>query len=282
MSDALDPLVAAQRGSTFPVKTVSTTADEPPVLMYHSISTRDEPAPTDFVVSVRAFRAQLKHLQKRRYQTRNVDDVLAGKPATPDRPAVLLTFDDGYLDNYTVALPLLLEHGFTATVFPVADFRRRENWWDDPPARGLPLMEPRQMREMHAAGIAFGSHGLSHRAMSELSDEDLTRELIDSRHRLEDILGAPIRSLAYPYGLVSERVKRSVERAGYLCAFAVSSGPFSLRRDLYEIRRNVITDVASDLYMSVKLSRVYQGWRCLVGEARALLRPPARGVFESA
>lgn len=261
----------------------SSSGDDPSVLMYHSVTTRDDPPPSDFIVTASAFKAQLRHLKERGYRTPTVDELIDGRALVePGRPSVMLTFDDGYLDNYTVALPLLLEHGFTATVFAIADFRRRENWWDAPPSRGCPLLEPRQMREMQAHGIAFGSHGLSHRAMSSLSDADLTRELVDSRHRLEDLLGAPVRSLAYPYGVVCGRVKRAAARAGYHAAFAVSSGPYSLRRDLYEIRRNVITNVASDLYMAVKLSRLYQAWRCLVGEARSLLRFEARGLFQGA
>ena len=234
------------------------------VLMYHSVSHDDEVgSPSPFRVSRSTFARQLGHLRSR-YHARTLDE---GIVSTADDD-VLLTFDDGYLDNYTVAFPLLQEFGLNAAIFVVADFQRRRNWWDDAlPTRNAPLLEPRHMREMATHGIEFGSHTLSHPVLSQLGDVALRNELADSKHAVEDIVGRPVHHLAYPYGYVDERTKDAVRAAGYKAAFAVNSGPLRPTADLFEIRRLLMGDSSNWLYIHSKMLGVekmvrWAYWNC--------------------
>ncbi len=178
------------------------------------------------------FAAQLDSLARRGFTTITFRDYAAyldGARALPRRP-VVLTFDDGYADNYDVALPLLRSHGMTAVVFLVADRNVTTNLWD---AAGgepqVPLLASDQIREMGDYGIEFGSHTLSHARLTALAPDALAGELEGSRRALEERLGRPVDSLCYPYGAVNAAVKEATERAGYVFGVASDSGPLRLR-----------------------------------------------------
>lgn len=151
---------------------------------------------------------------------------------------MILTFDDGYRDNYTSAFPLLKKFGMTAVIFLVADPQLESNAWDAAAGEPwAPLMTREQALEMSRAGIEIGSHTLTHPRLSDLSADRLAWELGESKRVLDSWLDAPVVSLAYPYGAVDERVKRAAQQAGYECAAATNSGPIRFGRDPFEIRR---------------------------------------------
>lgn len=243
-----------------------------PVLMYHRVRPATErSAPCDFVITANTLRRQLNYLVARGYQTPTIGTVLTRPAALKTVRPVLITFDDGYLDNYTEALPLLLEYGLRATVFAVAE-RRRINFWDKGvPTANAKLMQRGQLREMAAAGMEIGAHGITHRRLDAISDDDARRELKDSKAVLEDVIGAAVDYFAYPFGAVSERVKDLTREAGYRAAFAVNSGPFDFHADPFEIRRVLISDRADDTYLYAKTSGLEKAartstsfWRSLV------------------
>src|SRR5687768_14254735 len=99
-----------------------------PILMYHSVARDEDAAPSDFVVNESTFRRQLEFLARRGYRTVSAREIVERR-VPPNERTVMITFDDGYLDNYEVALPLLRAFNFNACVFAVADFLRRKNWW---------------------------------------------------------------------------------------------------------------------------------------------------------
>ena len=140
-----------------------------------------------------------------------------------------LSFDDGFAGLYAHALPILLEHRLPATVFLVAQTLtsagRNVDWVDDPPDYPLETLSREQVLEMQAAGITFGSHSYSHRDLTTLTEEECERDLRVSREVLEDLLGGPIRLLAYPRGRHNERVRAAAARAGFTQAFALPEGP---------------------------------------------------------
>ncbi len=250
-----------------------------PVLMYHRICKDDEAGRSKYVVNVDDFRAQLRFFSEQGYSTPRLSDVLANADgvAPSEKKSLVITFDDGYLDTYEHALPALRDYGFTAVVFVVTDFSRRTNWWDAPKRIAeAPLMDPRHMIEMRDAGIEFGSHGVSHRSLPLLSDDELQFELQESKNEAERILDQPIPFFAYPYGEVDERVKVATIGAGYTCAFASNSGPLSLHTDFFEIRRVLIASYANPAYLYMKLSGVEKAfkWSEWVGK-KVLGRQPA-------
>lgn len=212
-----------------------------PVLMYHKVVSEPVTGSRHGTwITVERFERQLASLRRRGMTTVTLRDCLAaarGERPLPPRP-VILTFDDGYLDNYTNAFPLLERLGMTAVVFLVADPALSSNAWDAAAGEPwAPLMTREQAREMSRAGIEIGSHALTHPRLPDLPDERLAWELGESKRVLESWLGTPVASLAYPYGAVDERVKRAAQQAGYELAVATNSGPIRFGADPLEIRR---------------------------------------------
>ena len=232
--------------------------------MYHRVCKKDERDPSKYVVDSNTFREQLRYYTENGYHTLKLSDILGDLNGTSDSKSkpLLITFDDGYLDTFENALPALRDFGCTATVFVVADLSRRINWWDAPKQIAeARLMEPKQMIEMSKHGIEFGSHGLSHRSLPLLNNDDLELELRNSKKIIEDVLGQPVPYFAYPYGEVDERVKNATISSGYACAFASNSGPLSFHADLFEIRRVLIANRSNSLYLYWKISGLHKSFK---------------------
>lgn len=264
------------------VNTVVALPTGPPILMYHRICRDGDWRPSEFVVTATVFREQLRYLARAGYTTPRLSEVLAwnGRPPAGKNP-VVLTFDDGYLDNLEVALPILEEFGFTASVFPVLDLEQRFPWWEGDPALRAPLLSAADMRAMESAGIEFGSHTMNHARLTRLDDDALADELVRSRETLASIVARPLPVLAYPYGEVDARVKLAVRQSGYTAALAVHTGPLELHADPLEIRRVGVTNVASDAYMKVTMSGAARLYRWLKWRAKEHLHvtsaaPPPR------
>jgi len=218
------------------------TSDSIPVLMYHRVL---ENPPTDsshgIWVSAKQFADQLASLQRRGFETitfRDYDRFLRGEARLPRRP-IILTFDDGYVDNYTIAFPLLQSFGFRAVIFAVADKDRRTNFWDQD-EQPAPLMSASQLQELHRSGMEIASHTVAHPRLPVISAEEAFREVSDSKDSLEQLLGSVVLSFAYPYGALSQSVKNLVDEAGYKYAVAADSGPVNFYEDFLEIRRTQV------------------------------------------
>ena len=213
-----------------------------PVLMYHRVVTCPPAGSAHGIwVGVKDFEAQLRSLHARSFETitfRDHEEFACGRRALPRRP-IILTFDDGYEDNYTVAFPLLRQYGYRAVIFAVTDSERRTNSWDpeEPEAR---LLSFQQLRELSRYGIEIGSHTVSHINLVRADLEVVRKELRESKATLEQIVGLPVLSFAYPYGALDARTKELVAEAGYKFAAAAESGPLRLADDVREIRRTQI------------------------------------------
>jgi len=210
-----------------------------PVLMYHRV-VEDPPLGSrhGIWVTARQFESQLRSLKERGFSAitlREYRSCMRGDASWPRKP-ILLTFDDGYEDNYTVAFPLLQRYNCSAVVFLVADFSQRTNFWDnDEPV--APLLSCRQIQEMERGGVEFGSHTLTHPHLSRVSSKEVFEEMASSKKAVEDLTGREVLSMAYPYGDVNGDVKTILKETGYGFGVATDSGPLSLPEDLSEIRR---------------------------------------------
>jgi peptidoglycan/xylan/chitin deacetylase (PgdA/CDA1 family) len=125
---------------------------------------------------------------------------------------VIVTFDDGYRSNYTLAFPVLRRNAQKATVFVALDpddhTRAQVAGFDD-------FLRPAELREMADSGISIQSHSLTHRILTELPDEEVRFELEESCRRLEEITGRAVRHLAIPRAGYSQRVRQIAREVGY-------------------------------------------------------------------
>lgn len=148
--------------------------------------------------------------------------------------AAVLTFDDGFASVHRHALPALREAGFTATVFPiVAGLGRTADWR----AGGLALprtrlLEAGELRELAAAGWEVGGHTVDHVDLAAVDPGVARDQVRECRTRLEDLLGAPVHTFAYPYGRTSEAAVQAVRAAGFAAAVTTRPGPLDTRRPL--------------------------------------------------
>jgi len=155
-----------------------------------------------------------------------------------EKKYIMLTFDDGYIDNYTYAFPILKEFGFKAVIYLVSD--RTYNKWDVDLTneKTFKMMDLSMLQEMRDSGlIEFGGHTLSHPRLSKLSDSEMKEEIFKDKENTENKLNIKLNSFAYPYGDLDDRAKNLVSEAGYPYGVATDSGSYCLSDDLFEIRR---------------------------------------------
>ncbi len=219
-----------------------------PILMYHSISDRPNPETKPLAVRPSAFAEQLAYLKERDFTPLTVADLVASLHrnngrSLPERP-VVVTFDDGYADFHSEALPVLERYDFPATVFLTSGWVRDAG--EDAAGRPLDAMLSwSQAREAASCGIEIGGHSHSHPQLDQLPDEQLRQELRRNKALLEDKIGAPVATMAYPYGYSSVRVRREVRRAGYWAACAVSNAIAADRHDVLALPRLTVADGTS-------------------------------------
>jgi peptidoglycan/xylan/chitin deacetylase (PgdA/CDA1 family) len=206
----------------------------PIALMYHSIAPGGGTPAWRWAVSRRRFVEQLDLLRKHGWSTRPVRDLAAGL-ALPPRTA-LITFDDGFADNLA-AVEELSRRGMSATWFVVTRDLGGESRWGDVQVSGRPMLSVARLREMAAAGMEIGAHTRTHARLPETDPSRLDDEIGGSRNDLEQALGSPVRSFAYPYGLYNDPVVDAVRRAGYRVACTTRSGWGLVGNDLLRVRR---------------------------------------------
>jgi len=217
-----------------------------PVLAYQRICSMVERTDDD-VVRERTLRRHLSHLSTHGYRTPALTTALTTD--VPLKRSVLLTFDDVSYDTYSIALPLLLEHGLRATVFVAPEAKR-----------GRPL-QPKHLRAMASAGIEIGSHGSTYRRLDEVDDTTALHELLDSKAMLEDALGEEVRWFAYPYGAVTTHLKELVRACGYSAGFCATAGTFDGHDDVLEVRRVLAGDCLDVPALVSKLDDVEKATR---------------------
>ncbi len=214
---------------------------EIPVLMYHRVTDGRPPQTKHGIyITTTDFERQLRSLKRRNCQTITFSDLASfkrGKGELPRKP-IILTFDDGYRDNYLNAFPLMKQFGMKAVIFIVGNPKIRKNIWDVHDGEPeVELMRDKEILEMSANGFEFGAHSMNHRSLTELDDEEAFREISGCKRSLEKRLRMPILSFAYPYGALNETVKNIVQTAGFEFGVATDSGPIFFVDDWFEIRR---------------------------------------------
>lgn len=226
--------------------------------MYHMVTETIHPFEKRYALSPDQFKRQMLYLKYEGYTPISLDDLNENikniSNNLPKKP-VVITFDDGYMDNFENALPILREYNFPATVFVVSGLVGKTNNWvraDGYPER--PLMKWHEIKEMKGNGITIGSHTVNHHQLSHLSLEDAKREVEDSKKFLEDKLGIPINHFAYPHGDMNESIMNMVKEAGYRTACSTRAGFNSEGVNLFELRRLDIYGTDSIWEFAIKLT----------------------------
>jgi peptidoglycan/xylan/chitin deacetylase (PgdA/CDA1 family) len=227
-----------------------------PILMYHLVAPRPPAGFVKYTVTPKAFSAQMSWLRIAGYHPVTIDDWLQYRrdgSGMPSRP-VIITFDDGFQDCFTYALPILRTYRYPAIFFVVAGLVGQTSQWVGKPELNLRLMDWDMVIRLRELGFECGSHTISHPHLPDLSVEDCRRELSYSRYLLEERLSRPVRHLAYPWGSYNEVVRGLAESVGYASASTTQIGismtsddPMTLRR-VPVIGRESLLDFACRLF----------------------------------
>lgn len=221
-------------------------ADRVPILLYHRLIRREDADAGKvrdderiWVSYDTSFADQMRYLAEAGYRTLSLDEYVEIRAGRMQRPAksVIVTFDDGYESNYTLAFPAIRAHGHRATIFvaPEPDDYTRAK------VEGIDgFLTDAQMRELADGGVAIQSHTLTHCVLSELDDATARHELGESKRRLEAITGREVRHIAIPRAGHSPRIRALVEEAGYATACCNNKGSANGRSDLLALPRIVI------------------------------------------
>jgi peptidoglycan/xylan/chitin deacetylase (PgdA/CDA1 family) len=148
---------------------------------------------------------------------------MARREPLPGKP-IILTFDDGYRDFLTAAMPVLRVHGFSATVFLVAERIGGSATWDAEYGEPAPLLSWDEVCVLHEAGIEFGCHSSVHRPMTGMSRAELAKDTVLARAILEERLTISVKTLAYPYGAQNGFVRSVVRDLGFQAAVGCEPG----------------------------------------------------------
>jgi peptidoglycan/xylan/chitin deacetylase (PgdA/CDA1 family) len=207
-----------------------------PVLMYHEIAEASETG-SRLAVSPADFAAQLGYLRGAGFTAITASELSAGLAGDigklPDRP-IALTFDDGYADFHSRALPALDDHGCTATLFVTTGWVQDADMRPTAPGR---MLTRTQITEVAAAGVEIAAHTRRHPQLDQLPRTLVREELHSSKQWLESELGLPVPGLAYPFGYSSARVREVAREAGYGYACGVGNRTASPASDLLELPR---------------------------------------------
>lgn len=201
-----------------------------PVICYHSI-TDDPKIKNPIVIYKEKLREHLQALKDNGYTTltmAQLNDYLFKDKPIPEK-SVVITFDDGYKDNYVNAFPILKELNINATIFVIQSYVNQD-----------PYLTADEIKEMSSYGIDIESHTVSHRRLSELSYEDQLKELKDSKEKLEKLINKPIISIAYPEGKYNEDTKKAFSEVGYSMGFTTERGYADRDDNKAELNRIVV------------------------------------------
>lgn len=179
-----------------------------PILMYHSIGKKNF---NPMIIPTDKFSEQMKFLKQNGYTTLTLDqvyDFFNNNIPVPSK-SVVITFDDGYTDNYINAYPILKKYKLNATIFLITD--GTDN--------GTAYVNSSQIKEMSQNGIDFESHTTNHCKLNNYSYDEQLKNLNESKRKIEKISGKKVKYLAYPYGKYDEDTIKAAQNAGYLMAF---------------------------------------------------------------
>jgi peptidoglycan/xylan/chitin deacetylase (PgdA/CDA1 family) len=240
-----------------------------PILLYHSVADAPVGRFGPYTVSRAQFAAHLDRVAERGYRTLTVhalvEHLQAGEPL-PARTAVI-TVDDGFADFADNAWPELTARGMTATLYVTSGTVGGRSEWLAPLGAGhLPMLTRSQLADLAQDGCEIGAHSVTHPQLDCLPRQSAGQEVRDSKTRLEQLLGRPVTSFAYPHGYHDRHVRQLVLDAGFASASAVRNALSHQADDPFALARVTVTDRFSPEDID----------RLLLGRGAPLARPRER------
>lgn len=194
-----------------------------PILMYHSISTGNS-----LRVPREEFQTHMKWLHDNGYQTLSPEEayIMLTEDKKPSEKCVLITFDDGYTDNYTKAYPVLKKYGMRATIFMIGTSIGHKHH-----------LTEGQMKEMVENGVSIESHTIHHLELSGLTAEQQHSEMADSKKLFDHMFHQKTSIISYPVGRYNEDTLKKAEETGYQMGVTTEPGAASRDQGLYSLHR---------------------------------------------
>jgi len=217
-----------------------------PIMMYHSVDYSERTTGNN--TNPRNFEKQMQFLKDHGYKVISLEElvnIINGQKPLPKK-SVVITFDDGFRNNYNHAFPILKEYGYLATIFVITSVvgEAEHLTWA-------------QIKEMENHGIAISSHTLDHVYLPGTSEHIQNHQIAESKKVLEQKLGHPVDFFCYPSGGFNDPIKKMVQKAGYKAACTTNRGYALLNKDVYELKRIRFNDRDYPLSLWVKLSGFY-------------------------
>ena len=234
-----------------------------PILMYHQI---DAPPPRGtalrgLVVAPASFAWQMRMLRVLGYRGLSMHDLEPYLSGIKQGKVVGITFDDGYQNNVTHALPILRKHGFTATCYGVSRMMGKTNQWDVGNVAQTPLMTLDDWRAWSAEGMDVGSHTCTHANLPALPPEQAREQIAVSKQELENALGCDVRHFCYPYGWYDHEHMEMVREAGYASATTTNRGRVHAGDDPFALRRIMVARATGPVQFLMKIATRYEDKR---------------------
>lgn len=205
-----------------------------PVLMYHSIMYEKG---NELRVPKEKFYEQMKYLKENGYTTLSLNelyDFLINNKPVPEK-SIAITFDDGYVDNYTNAYPVLKEFGFKATIFVITCTVDKDSSY----------LTSSQLKELESNGIQIEGHTVNHDELSKLPYDKQLKTLKDSKKFIDDLLGKEVKYTAYPFGKYNGETIKAAKEAGYTMAFTTIGGWADKSDGIMTLNRVYVSSLAS-------------------------------------
>jgi peptidoglycan/xylan/chitin deacetylase (PgdA/CDA1 family) len=221
-------------------------------LLYHSIADDTSQQQNLWGVRREIFAAHLAYLHTHGYRAFTVSQLIGALDNAPSQLAerpVVISFDDGLADFYTNALPILADYGFVATLYITTSFVGGKKQWPRS-AGGIdrPTLSWSQLADIHASGIECGAHSHTHSQLDILTPSQVYEEITRPKSILEEELGQPVTSFAYPHGYYNRMVRKLVQEANYSSACAVKHAMSHPADDRFALSRIIVsgeTDVCA-------------------------------------
>lgn len=213
------------------------------ILMYHSVENSDPHKDRmGLAVPPDVFRMQMEYLKENGFHVIGLNDfVQRVRQELPiPKRSVAITFDDGYRSILTNASPVLQRQGFAATLFVNIHFVERklsrDAYWYD-----WQTLSWDEVRKLSENGMLIGSHGVTHRRLSELSCDEISSEITRSKEIIENNINKPVSEFSYPQGSFNKEAMEILQNNGFVCACSSLCGINEKESDMFALKRTEIT-----------------------------------------